>query len=89
MLELEVVDMEVEPLDRVEFNPDGRVDYEDGRLRCLYPSEADTTEFVIAVFKYSNSYSVKLPSDSVVLNVDEGSVMTAVPSSAYGVGGGA
>ena len=85
MSELEVVDTAVEPLSRVEFSPDGRVEYDDGRLRCLYPSDAAITEFVIAVFDYGASSTVELPEGAVVLSVGEGTVVAAVPSDAYGV----
>ncbi|GGL28859.1 hypothetical protein GCM10009037_10680 [Halarchaeum grantii] len=85
MSELEVVDTAVSPLSRVEFNPDGRVNYENGRLTAAYPSNADTTEFVIAVFRYADSNTVELPEGAVVLDVGEGVVVTAVPSDAYGV----
>jgi len=88
MTELEVVDTAVEPLSTVEFNPDGRVDYENGRLTAVYPSDADVREFVIAVFDYGESSTVELPNDSVLLSVGEGVVVAAVPSDAYGVGGG-
>ena len=105
MTELEVVDTAVEPLTRVEFSADGRVEYDDGRLRCLYPSEADTTEYVVAVFNVASSEddaiesesvgsdevesgAVELPEGAVVLSISEGVVVAAVPSSAYGVGGG-
>ena len=87
MTELEVVDTAVEPLTRVEFSADGRVEYDDGRLRCLYPSEADTTEYVVAVFNVESG-AVELPEGAVVLSISEGVVVAAVPSSAYGVGGG-
>lgn len=87
--ELEVVDTSVEPLSRVEFAPDGRVEYDDGRLRCLYPSEAATTEFVVAVFNYRDTNTVELPDGAVVLSVGEGVVVAAVPADAYGVEGGA
>ncbi|WP_248895631.1 hypothetical protein [Haloplanus halobius] len=87
MSELEVLDTAVSPLSRVEFSADGRVEYDDGRLRCLYPSEKDTTEFVIAVFRYADSNTVELPEGAVVLSVGEGVVVTAVPSDAYGVEG--
>lgn len=88
---LEVVDKNVEPLDTVEFAPDARINYNDDgcRLRCLYPSEADTTEFVVAVFQYAESDTVELPEGAVVLSLGEGVVVAAVPSDAYGVGGGA
>ena len=85
MSELEIVDTAVSPLSRVKFNPDGRVEYENGRLTAVYPSDADTTEFVIAVFRYADSDTVELPNDSVVLSVGEGVVVAAVPSAAYGV----
>jgi hypothetical protein len=85
---LEIVDTAVSPLSRVKFNPDGRVEYENGRLTAVYPSDADVREFVIAVFRYANSDTVELPNDSVVLSVGEGVVVSAVPSDAYGVGGG-
>ncbi|KAB7514586.1 hypothetical protein DM867_05545 [Halosegnis rubeus] len=88
MSELEIVDTAVSPLSRVKFNPDGRVEYENGRLTAVYPSDADVREFVIAVFRYANSDTVELPNDSVVLSVGEGVVVSAVPSDAYGVGGG-
>lgn len=89
MTELEVVDTSVSPLDTVEFAPDARINYndDDGRLRCLYPSEADTTEFVIAAFNYRDTSTVELPEGAVVLGVGEGVVVTAVPSDAYGVEG--
>jgi hypothetical protein len=87
MSELEVLDTDVSPLSRVEFNPDGRVEYENGRLTAVYPSDADVREFVIAVFRYADSDTVELPNDSVVLSVGEGVVVTAVPSDAYGVEG--
>jgi len=86
MTELEVVDENVEPLDTVEFAPDGRVEYGDGRLTAVYPSDVGVTEFVIAVFQYDDTNSVELPNDSVVLSVGEGTVSAAVPSSAYGGG---
>lgn len=88
MSELEVVDTSVSPLSRVEFNPDGRVEYENGRLTAVYPSDADVREFVIAVFRYADSDTVELPEGAVVLSVGEGVVVTVVPSSAYGVEGG-
>jgi len=88
MSELEVLDTAVSPLSRVEFDPDGRVEYENGRLTAVYPSDADVREFVIAVFRYADSDTVELPNDSVVLSVGEGVVVAAVPSSAYGAGGG-
>lgn len=88
MSELEVVDTSVSPLSRVEFNPDGRVEYENGRLTAVYPSDADVREFVIAVFNYRESSTVELPEGAVVLSVGEGVVVAAVPSDAYGVEGG-
>ena len=87
MTELEVVDTAVEPLTRVEFSADGRVEYSDGRLRCLYPSEVDTTEYVVAVFNVESG-AVELPDGAVVLSISEGVVVSAVPADAYGVGGG-
>jgi len=87
MGELEVVDTAVEPLSRVEFAPDGRVEYENGRLTAVYPSNADVREFVVAVFNYRDTNSVELPDGAVVLSVGEGVVSAAVPSDAYGVGG--
>jgi len=84
MSELTVVDKAVEPLDRVEFSADGRVEYSDGRLRVLYPSEADTTEYVVAVFNVESG-TVELPDGAVVLSIDEGVVVAAVPASEYGV----
>jgi len=84
MSELQVVDKAVEPLDRAEFSADGRVEYSDGRLRCLYPSDADTTEYVVAVFNVEDG-TVELPEGAVVLSIDEGVVVSAVPASEYGV----
>jgi len=84
MSELEVLDTDVSPLSRVEFSADGRVEYSDGRLRCLYPSEADTTEYVVAVFNVEGE-TVELPDGAVVLSISEGVVVAAVPSDAYGV----
>jgi len=84
MSELEVLDTAVEPLTRVEFSADGRVKYTDGRLRCLYPSEADTTEYVVAVFNVESG-TVELPDGAAVLSIDEGVVVAAVPASEYGV----
>ncbi|CAM2757038.1 hypothetical protein [Halobacterium salinarum] len=87
MSELQVVDTGVEPLSRVEFAPDGRVNYADGRLTAVYPKNADTVEYVVAVFNYRESSTVELPNDSVVLSVGEGVVVAAVPADAYGVEG--
>jgi len=75
----------VEPLSRVEFAPDGRVEYADGRLTAVYPKNADTVGYVIARFDYTESDTVELPNDSVVLSVGGGVLVAAVPANAYGV----
>lgn len=88
MSELAVVDRDVSPFDRVELSPDGRVEYDDGRLTALFPENADTAEYVVALFHYSGGDStVELPDDSVVLGAGEGVVTALVPSDAYTEGG--
>lgn len=88
MSELNVVETDVDVFDRVALNPEGRIEYEDGRLTALYPEKAGETEYVVARFHY-DSGSVELPDDTVVLGVDEGVVMALVPEDAYHTGGGA
>lgn len=85
MSEFQVLDTNVSVLDRVEFAADGRVEYEQGRLRCLYPKGSDTTEYVVARFNYSGpSDTVSLPDGTVVLGYEREAVLGAVPLAAYG-----
>lgn len=89
MTKLNVVATDVEPLSRVEFNAEGRINYnaESGRLVVVYPEDADTTEFVIAEYAYSGiTDSVDLPDGAVVIDVSNGYVTAAIPKAAYGGG---
>lgn len=84
MSELFVVDTDVEPFDRVELSPDGRVEYDGGQLTALFPENADVRQYVVSLFNYGGeSDTVDLPDDSVVLDVGEGVVTVLVPSDAY------
>jgi len=89
MSELRVVDTAVEPFDTVTLSPD-RVEYDDGQLTAVYPSDADTETFRVALFEYGGEAdAVDLPEDSAVLSVGEGVVVALVPETAYHGGGGA
>jgi hypothetical protein len=87
MSELAVVDTDVEPFDRVEVAPDGRVDYSDGHLTALFPENSETREYVVALFHYGGGdNTVDVPDDTVVLGAGEGVVTALVPAEAYGGG---
>lgn len=89
MSELNILATDVEPLSRVEFNAEGRINYnaESGRLVVVYPEGSDTTEFVIAEYAYSGiTDTVDLPDGAVVVDVSNGYVTAAIPESAYGGG---
>lgn len=88
MSNLKVVETDVEPFDRVTLNPEGRVEYDDGRLTALYPENADESEYVAALFHYDTGDTVSLPDSTVVLGAGEGVVTALVPADAYTAEGG-
>jgi hypothetical protein len=90
MSELAVVEKGVDPFDTVTLNPEGRVDYTDGRLTALYPADSETEDYRVALFHYDGADgSVELPEGAVVLDAGEGVVTALVPEGAYSTEGGA
>jgi len=87
MSDLKVVETDVEPFDRVTLNPEGRIEYDDGRLTALYPENADESEYFVALFHYDTD-PLSLPDSTVVLGAGEGVVTALVPTDAYSVEGG-
>ena len=85
MSDLSIVDQNVEPFDTVTLNPEGRVNYDDGRLTALYPKGSDVDTYRVALFHYDDD-TVSLPDDSVVLEASEGVVTALVPEDAYAEG---
>lgn len=87
MTELEVLDTDVGRLDTVEFAPDGRVEYDNGHLTAVYPTEAATEKYALAEYEVTPpTDTVDMPDDSVLLSITGGTLVVAVPIDAYGDG---
>ena len=87
MTELTIVATDVEPLSLVEFNAEGRINYnaESGRLVVAYPEGSETTEYIMAEYPYSGiTDTVDMPDGAVVVDVSNGYVTAAIPKAAYG-----
>lgn len=87
MTELQVLDTNVGRLDTVEFAPDGRVEYDNGRITAVYRADAPTETYALAEYEVTPpTDTVDMPDESVLLSITGGTLVSAVPIDAYGDG---
>lgn len=73
----------LQAFDTVELNTEHRLEFDSKELSAVYPSNADTTEYTVAIFNVSDG-TVDLPSGAAVLEASD-TVVALVPNDAYGV----
>lgn len=82
MSDLTVVHREnLEPFDKLNLNADHRLNFEDGELTAVYPSNAEETAYRVALFPVEDG-GVTLPDGAAVLSADD-TVVALVPERAY------
>lgn len=82
MSDLTVVHREnLEPFDAVTLSTEHRLEFSDGELSAVYPSDADETAYRVALFSVENG-GVSLPEGAAVLAATD-TVTALVPERAY------
>ena len=89
MSELTVIERRISLFDKVETVKDGRNEYDGEYFTAAYPSSESPQTYVVAQFSYesnNDTADVQIPDSSILLEIENGEVLTLVPSDVYGGG---
>jgi len=82
MPELKIIQENLSIFDKIEMPADARTNYENGEFEAIFPTNAETTNYIFSKYTFHDS-TVDIPNDSVVLGTENSSLLALVPECEY------
>lgn len=80
---LKVVEkQQLDLFDEIVLSPNAKIEHNSGGLTAVYPSTDDENTYVVATFSHGDE-AVEVPSNTIVLGVENGDLWALVPREAY------
>lgn len=82
--EMKIVSQYFSTFEQIELAPDARIESDGQQINAIYPSDADTVEYVLTkLHSGGDGGSVDVPNNSIIASISGNYVHALVPRSEY------
>jgi len=84
MTEMTIISRYFDTFETIELAPDARIESDGNQLKAIFPSNADTTEYIVTKYHSGgNGGTVDIPDGSIIASVSGNYVHVLVPKEQY------